>query len=247
MTYIYAYSNHKVGLSRLRRMAVKYQALQAEGVAVEMLTNDFRAAAAIREYGVTACTTIETVLDIDFVAERGDSLIMDTPEDDRGKLKTYVEMFASVERVAQGCDDASKYGEAVVEVDPLVDNYFYEAKSQPKEARTLLFVGDADAEKWLLSHADTFSAQACELLLGEYFFVGYEEALLEDFPVQHEAESYRTCITNSSRVLSVDIQAAYEASAAGAEVIYIGEPLPPCQQEKMTALGIKLGQKGVNF
>jgi len=240
MTYIYAYSNHKTGLSRLRRMAVRYQTLQAQGIEVEMLTNDFRAAGMIREYGVPACTTIETVWDIDYVAQRGDSLIMDTPEDAQGKLENYVGMFDSVERVAQHCEDVSRYGEEVIFVDPLVDTYFYAAKERAKTERTLLFLGDADPQKWLLSHAESFAESAPELLLGEYFFVGYEALLLPLFPIQHEAESYRELIAHSSRVLAADMQAAYEAQAAGAEVTFFGDMAAACEKKMMRREGIKI-------
>ena len=240
MTYIYAYSNHKTGLSRLRRMAVRYRELQAEGVEVELLTNDFRAAAAIREYGVSACTTIETILDIDYVAQRGDSLIIDSPEEDHGKLRQYVEMFARVEKVATHCEEVSRFGEKTVSVDPLVDRYYVMKREEPKIARTLFFYGDSDPKKWIESAAKQWSGLGMELLLGSYFYPNYEEALAGLFGRLYEAESYRECIAYSSRIVTADTQCAYEAQAAGAEVIYLYEEMEACQREQMETLGIHL-------
>ena len=239
MTYIYAYSNHKYGLSRLRRMAVRYQELQAKGVEVEMLTNDFRAASAIREYGVPACTTIETVWDIDFVAQRGDSVIIDTPEDDKGKLEQYVEIFMKVQRVAISCEDSSRYGEEVLHPNPMTDPWYAMHKTEPKVEKTLFFYGDSDPEKWLEKQLDLFAGLEMDLLLGEYFYQGYETALLPLFSVQHEAEAYREMLAQSQKVVTCVEQTAYEASSAGAEVIYLGT-VDTCQRELMEALAIKI-------
>jgi hypothetical protein len=242
MTYIYAYSNHKYGFSRLRRMAVHYKELQEQGVEVEMLTNDFRAAAAVREYGVSACTTIETVWDIDLVAERGDCLVMDTPEDDQGKLEQYVEMFAEVQRVAVSCEDDSRYGEEVLYPDPMTDPWYASCKEKPKVESTLFFYGDSDPEKWLAEQADLFAGLEMELLLGEYFYPGYEETLAPLFLVLHEADAYREMVSQSQKVVTCVPQTAYEASSAGAEVIYFGA-VDTCQRELMEVLSIKIVSK----
>lgn len=243
MTYIYAYSNHKTGLSRLRRMAVRYKELQVEGVEVEMLTNDFRAAAAIREYGVPACTTIETILDIDYVAQRGDSLIIDSPEESHGKLEQYVEMFVRVEKIANHCEEVSRFGEKICFVDPLVDRYYMMQKEKPKIPRTLFFYRDSDPKKWIESAAKQWSGLGMELLLGSYFYPKYEETLDEIFGCLHEAESYRECVAYSSKVVTADAQCAYEAQTAGAEVIYLSEEVEACQRERMETLGIRLLDK----
>jgi len=239
MTYIYAYSNHKYGLSRLRRMAVYYQRLQAEGETVEMLTNDFRAAAAVREYGVPACTTIETILDIDYVAQRGDSLVIDSPEEDNGKLAQYVEMFSKVRKIANHCDEVSRFGEEILSVDPLVDTFYDLQKEKKKVERTLFFYGDSDPKRWIVSQQDIWKDLEMELLLGEYFYVDYEETLKRLFSALHEGESYRESIARSRCVVTADSQCAYEAQAAGAKVIYLYEALESCQRNLMETLGIQ--------
>ena len=242
MTYIYAYSNHKYGLSRLRRMAVLYQRLQDQGVEVEMLTNDFRAASAICTYGVPACTTIETVWDIDFVAERGDSLILDTPEDDAGKLAVYVEMFKHVTCIADREAQQSLYGEELRYVDPLTDPWYAAQKAEEKVSRTILFYGDSDPKKSLVKLTDLFENMEIELLLGEYFYPGYEAALEPMFSRIHEAESYREIIAGSKCVISCVAQTAYEASTAGANVIFLGEPDEE-EREIMEKMAIKIVDK----
>ena len=240
MTYIYAYSNHKYGLSRLRRMAVLYRELQEQGVEVEMLTNDFRAAAVIREYGVPACTTIETVWDIDFVAQRGDSLIMDTPEDDEGKLAQYVEMFSEVSKVANTCDEMSRFGEKILFVDPMVDVYYRQCKEEPKIKRTVFFYGDSDPKKWIKTQLDRFANSQMELLLGEYFYLGYEAEIAPSFFAVHESDAYREIIAHSSRIITCSAQTAYEARAAGASVTYLCDTLAPCHRERMEEWEIKV-------
>jgi len=240
MTYIYAYSNHKYGLSRLRRMAVLYRDLQEQGVEVEMLTNDFRAAAVIREHGVPTCTTIETVWDIDFVAQRGDSLIIDTPEDDRGKLEQYMEMFAEVSKVANSYDEISRFGEKILFVDPMVDVYYTQCKKETNIERTVFFYGDSDPKKWIKTHLDRFANSQMELLLGEYFYVGYEVELAPAFFALHESDAYREIIAHSSRIVTCSAQTAYEARVAGAEVTYLCDTLEPCHRDKMEELEIKV-------
>jgi len=239
MTYIYAYSNHKEGLSRLRRMAVYYGRLLERGEAVEMLTNDYRAAAAVRDYGVPACITIDTVWDIDAVAEQGDRLVIDTPEQEEGWLERYMALFGKVTLVTDVCEQQSLYGEEILLADPMTDPYFAAAKEQAKREVTVLFYGDSDPRKQLLSEVEKWREFGMELLLGEYFYAGYEEALAAHFCALHEPESYREVIAGSRRVVTLDKQTAYEAAAAGAEVIYIAESIASCQEEKMANLAIK--------
>lgn len=236
MRYIYAYSNHKTGLSRLRRMAVEYKRLTDSGVEVTMMTNDHRAANAIRDYGVPACVTIETMWDIDMIAQRGDTLLLDTPEDDGGKLELYVEMFSDVVRVAQSCDDVSKYGEKVLHLDPEVDIGFKNASNLPKIDREVLFFGDSDPDKLLLD----MDGDGLELLLGEYFYVGYDDELRDIFGLLHEAEEYKDILSSSQKIQTYDAQAAYEANAAGAQVLFFCHDIEKCQHELMSSLGIKV-------
>jgi hypothetical protein len=60
-----------------------------------------------------------------------------------------------------------------------------------------------------------------ELLLGNYFFVKYEDDLAKLFSQLHEPEEYETLIQSSSTVVTSSSQTALEAKIAGAKVIYI--------------------------
>jgi len=221
MTYIYAYSNHKENLDRVRRMAVLYKRLEAEGESVTMLTNNFRAVSIAIELGAVECTTIETIMDIDFIAKDGDSIVIDSTEDDRGKLEVYVEKFVSVSRVVELDDDFSRYGEELLSIDDLVDEYYTEISKKPKIDRKVLFWGDSDSSKSMLKLKDYFSTLSLDLLLGEYFFPKYESEIADIFVKIYDSEMYEDVIGNSSYIITSSLQSAIEASVSGAKVEYI--------------------------
>jgi hypothetical protein len=60
-----------------------------------------------------------------------------------------------------------------------------------------------------------------ELLLGNYYFVKYEDDLAQLFKGLHEPEEYETLIQSSTTVVTSSSQTALEAKIAGAKVIYI--------------------------
>ena len=229
MVYYYAHTGHKVGLERARRGAVVIKALEKEGVEACLLVNDFRAGVALKEHGIREYVTIETIQDIDAIAQMGECIIIDSTEDDHGRLVKYVSDFQQVGRFAHDEKDVSIHGEilfkpACQEADAcieavIVDDVYFEQKE--KEERVLFFLGDSDYDKTVLSHADFFKAFEMELLLGHYFFVKYEEALAKLFRTLHEPEEYITLIGQSSTVVTASSQTALEAKVAGAKVIYI--------------------------
>ncbi len=230
MLYYYAHTGHKYGLDRAKRAAAVIDALAKEGIACQLLVNDFRAGVALKEHGIREHITIETILDIDAVAERGDSVIIDSDEDDKGKLELYVDDFAQVWRFAKDPDDHSRYGETVWHCDAdqaeqssvVVHSRYLEAPEE-KEDRLLFFLGDSDHEKMILSHSDFFDAfkEKMELLLGHYFFVKYEEELAKHFKTLHEPEEYIDLIPTASTVVTASAQTAMEAIASGARTIFI--------------------------
>ncbi len=204
-----------------------------------MLTNDFRAVSFIRSYGVPKCTTIESVWDIDMVAPQGaDHLVIDTPEDDAGKLEEYVELFDKVTRVTDCTDTKSRYGEEVLTADVMVDNFFIEAKAKPKIDRIVLFFGDSDPLKQILKNIDRISALQCDLLLGEYFFLGYEDEIKDGFGMIYESDEYMDIISGSRKVIAYSLQCALEANASGADTVYINDRLHDCQIDMLKELGI---------
>jgi len=228
MLYYYAFTGHKHGLDRVKKATVILNKLREQGVETMLLVNDFRAGLVAREFGVPESVTIETIQDIDAIAQVGDSIFIDSPEDDHGRLVKYCSDFKNVFRFAEHDDDKSVHGETMLRIDCddeecissiIVDDVYFE--EHKKEERTLFFLGDSDADKIILNNADFFKDSKMELLLGHYFYVKYENDLEKIFDTLHEPEEYMDLICSSSRVVTASFQTAIEASVAGAEVIFI--------------------------
>jgi len=228
MLYYYAFTGHKHGLDRVKKATVILNKLREQGVETMLLVNDFRAGLVAREFGVPESVTIETIQDIDAIAQVGDSIFIDSPEDDHGRLVKYCSDFKNVFRFAEHDDDKSIHGETMLRIDCddeecissiIVDDVYFE--EHKKEERTLFFLGDSDADKIILNNADFFKDSKMELLLGHYFYVKYENDLEKIFDTLHEPEEYMDLICSSSRVVTASFQTAIEASVAGAEVIFI--------------------------
>ncbi len=228
MLYYYANSGHKIGLERVRRGAALLKRLESNGVATQLLVNDFRAGLAAKDLGVKEYVTIETIQDIDAIAEAGNSIIIDSSEDDRGRLVKYCSDFKNVWRFEHDPSDTSVHGETLFRsgcmdescVDAVMvdDDYFEETA---KEERTLFFLGDADYDKTILSNEAFFKTCDMELLLGNYFFVKYEDDLAKLFSTLHEPEEYMDLIKSSSCIVTASAQTALEAKVSGAKVIYL--------------------------
>lgn len=226
--YYYAHTGHKNGLDRLKKATVLLKEFDKKGLDTLLLVNDFRASLVAREFGIADSVHIETVQDIDAIAEHGGVIIIDSPEDDRGRLEKYCSEFRHVFRFANDEDDSSRYGETMLRVDCqdddcveaiVIDNVYFQAHE--KEDRTLFFLSDSDADKRILSNSDFFEGEDMELLLGHYFYVKYENDLEKIFKKLHEAEDYIELICKSKRVVTSSLQTALEARVAGAEVVYI--------------------------
>lgn len=228
MIYYYAFTGHKNGLDRVKKAAAILNKLREHNLDTMLLVNDFRAGLMAREFGVPYSVTIETIQDIDAIAERGDSVLIDSPEDDHGRLVKYCADFKNVFRFATHDEDKSIHGEMMLTLDCheadcfpslIVDDFYFE--EHKKEERTLFFLGDSDADKLILNHSDFFKDSGMELLLGHYFYVKYEDDLAKIFDVLHEPEEYMELIRSSSRVVTASFQTALEATVSGAEVIFM--------------------------
>ena len=248
MLYYYAHSGHKIGLDRVRRAAAVIKKLAKEGIECRLLLNDFRAGLAARDLGINEYVTIETIQDIDAVAVTGDSVIIDSNEDDHGRLVKYCSDFKHVWRFEHDADDRSIHGETLFRIDCtddeclstiIVDDIYFEKEA--KEERILFFLQDMDHDKTILGNAAFFEAFDMELLLGNYFFVKYEDDLAKLFDTLHEPEEYIDLIKSSSTVVTASAQTALEAKASGARVLYIDlgkEALYPV--ELLEKYGIKI-------
>ncbi len=250
MLYYYANTGHKIGLDRLRRGAALLKKLETEGVEVRLLVNDFRAGLAAKDLGVKEYVTIETVQDIDAIAEAGaNSIIIDSSEDDHGRLVKYYADFKNVWRFEHDPEDKSVHGEVLLRVKcedescldaVIIDEELYHPRKQ-KEERVLFFLGDADYDKKILGNADFFACEDMELLLGNYFFVKYEDDLAKLFSTLHEPEEYTELIPGSATVVTASSQTALEAKNSAADVIYIDvEKGPLYPSDILAAKGIKI-------
>ncbi len=228
MVFYYANTGHKIGLDRLRRGAALVKKLEDNDVEARLLVNDFRAGLAAKELGAKEYVTIETVQDIDAIAEAGNSIIIDSSEDDHGRLVKYCADFKNVWRFEHSPEDQSVHGETLIRVAcqdeecisaVIVDEMYMSQGS--KEERVLFFLDDADYDKTILSNEDFFKAFDMELLLGNYFFVKYEDDLAKLFSTLHEPEEYFDLIQSSQTIVTASSQTALEAKACGAKVIYV--------------------------
>jgi len=229
MIYYYAHTGHKVGLERARRGVTVLRQLEAAGKEVQLLVNDFRAGVAMKEeQELKEYVNIETVQDIDAIAQMGDSVIIDSNEDDHGRLVKYCADFKKVYRFAHDEEDVSVHGETLFRPDcenpeceeaVIVDAQYFEPIS--KTERVLFFLRDYDHDKTILNNAGFFEQFDMELLLGHYFFVKYENELEKLFAVLHEPEEYTELISGSKTVVTASAQAAVEAKAGGGKVIFL--------------------------
>lgn len=229
--YYYAYTGHKYGLDRARRATVILKKLNEKGFNTMLLVNDFRAGLAMRDFGILESINIEGIQDIDAIAQTGDVVIIDSPEDDHGRLVKYCSDFKQVFRFAEYDDDKSIHGEIMLTVDCkkdeecissiIVDDIYFE--THEKIDRTLFFLGDSDSDKILLKNSNFFIKNPMELLLGNYFYVKYEDDLKKIFTTLYEPEEYIQLICSSKRVITASLQTAIEASVAGAEVFYLSK------------------------
>jgi len=237
--YYYTFTGHKIGLDRVKRAVPILKGLQERGIETMLLTNDFRAGLVARDLGIAESIHIEGIQDIDAIAENGDCIIIDSPEDDHGRLVKYCADFKQVFRFAEQDNDQSIHGETILRLDCqegedcisslIIDDIYFE--KHQKEERTLFFLGDSDSDKKILNNADFFKEMNMELLLGHYFYVKYEDELAKLFNTLHEAEEYTDLICSSSDVVTTSFQTAIEAYVAGAKVIYI-ENVPLKKEEK---------------
>ena len=220
MLYYYAYTGHKIGLDRVKKAVAVIKELETHGVECRLLVNDFRAGLAAREFGIAESITIETIQDIDAVAQNGNSVIIDSPEDDHGRLEKYCSEFHAVFVWRQSVEDVVRFSETILD-GVAVDKVYEEASRLEKIDRKLFFLNDADYDKVILNNSSLFEDIGIELLLGHYFFVKYEDDLAKIFSKLHEPEEYMELIQESKTVITSSLQTAFEAKISGACVYFI--------------------------
>lgn len=221
MNYYYAHTSHKGSLDALRR-GVAYIKKQEDET--KLLVNDFRAGLVAKELGFDHAITIETIADIDWVLELGDTIIIDSTENLPKQFKSYCEHY-KVFRVLLDEPQEPIFNESIIDISKkenlLVDDIYKD--EQPKNKRVVFFGGDSDHDKSILKQKDFFKGLKADLLLGHYFFVNYEKELKDFFVDIYESEDYKKVITTSSDIITTSIQCAIESKISGANVIFIAE------------------------
>ena len=243
--YYYAFSGHKWGLDRVKRGVALINSLKDEGVEVQLLVSDFRAGLVAKEFGVGDAITMENMMDIDVIAQKGDVVFLDTPEDISSRLEQYSDNYSKLFYIVDSCDKEPLYNELLITPTDdklssiMIDKIYFEPLD--KVERRVFFFGDSDYDKVLLSHRDFFDTLNIELILGNYFFVKYEDELSKIFKTLHEPEEYQELIRSSSEVVTTSIQTALEARASGAKVVYIqmGQN-KRCLLDKLENFGISI-------
>jgi len=219
MIYLYAYTNHKEDLDSLRRVKAIYDSLQKEGIEAEVLVNEYRAQLLAREWGLPLATTIETIKDIDAVANINDIIVIDSPEALEGKVLNYPEHFKGVIYINSSCADVDFNGARVVELFKNEQILCSEIESYPKEDRAIFIYGDSDFDKNVLNNIESFKELNLDFYWGVYFFVKYEDIIKESFNSIIESEDYYEILQNYNIIVTSNVHIALEA-AFNKKVVY---------------------------
>jgi len=244
--YYYAYSGHKYGLDRVKRAVALIKAFARADIEIELLLNDFRAGLVARELGVRESVTVETFLDIDAIATMDDIVFIDTPEDVTTKLKRYCDKFKYIFRIVDDCDIKPLYCEEIISLngDDMISSTMIDSiylADRDKEHRRLLFLGDADYSRDILSNLEFINESNIKLLLGSYFYVKYENELKKNISTIYESDMYSELISTSSQIITASRQTALEAITSNSDVVYMKrDDDTQCSLDELEKYGIKI-------
>lgn len=201
--YIYAKSGHNKNLDRVRRCSVVYNILKEfEPI---LCTCDYRAGMYAKEYlGVRDAASVDVITNLPHMMERGDILIYDTDEVS-DFTKAHMEDF---------CSQVYEFGVDIPK-DIVDDTYFEGSDIKYKKA---IFFSDDDYTKSLVQI--TSSKIDIPLLMGHYFFMGYERELKNFFTALIDEEVYTETIKGTEYLLTASVNAALESLACGNKPVF---------------------------
>jgi hypothetical protein len=227
--FYYVHTGHRFGLDRFRRAATIIRALG--DVDITLLTSDFRIASMAKEYGIKRAVGVDVVRNIPQIAHHGDKIIFDSAEANPALLEDMTRFFSTFVRVSDDPEDRKLPGEFLLSpylegegvcnalaVDPAC------FETQQKTIERAFFFGDDDYEEDLLTHLEMFREHHLDLLLGFYWFYGYEEKVGGAFGRQHESEAYDEVVRQSRVLVTASPQAALENLAAGGQPVFLQRP-----------------------
>ncbi len=243
--FYYVHTGHRVGLDRLRRSAPVINALEAMGMEVTLLTNDFRAGEYAKEhFGVRRYVSVDVVRNIANVTTPADALVFDSAEEGRGMWEAMASHFRAFIRFSDTPGDRPEEGGALISSVDSAENIFKTAVVDPRYFRRFehgdevcCFYGDADYEKRFLALSRQ-CGDGMTLLEGYYFFPGYLDELSFAFAKTLESEAYDEALTRAGRFLTFSPQSALEALAAGSNPLFLYETKDEATAKRLSAWGV---------
>ncbi len=227
--FYYVHTGHRIGLDRFRRAATIIRALG--DVDITLLTSDYRIAQEARNFGIKRSVGIDVVRNIPQIAHHGDKIIFDSDELNPVMHQDMVQFFSTFIRVTDDPKAVQMPGELLISPylegegicrGVAVDDRYFEPCA--KNIEKSFFFGDDDYEEDLLANLEMFNALELEMIIGFYFFLGYEDKLASAFTTQHEFEEYDEVVQHSRVFVTASPQAALENLASGGRPIYIQRP-----------------------
>jgi hypothetical protein len=222
--YYYVHTGHRFGLNRFRKAVAIMEALSE--YKITLLTSDYRIASGSRDFGINGAVGIDVFRNIRNVAEYGDILIYDSTEESEGELEGMIDFFSKFIRVTDDPEYKPKKGEYVIS--PYLENSDFILNASPvskkffgdfqKSVETTFFFGDDDYDKDILKYFPEKSEW--EIILGFYFFLGYEDDLEKVFKKVWETEDYDEVIQKSKNVVTSSTQTALNVLASGGNPIF---------------------------
>jgi hypothetical protein len=224
-TFYYVHTGHRIGLDRFRRAAAILDGLKEEDIT--LLTSDYRIAQIARDFGIEKSVGIDVVRNIPQIAHNGDKLIFDSNEANPIMLDDMRNYFSKFIRISDDKNDVkaenealiSPYlsGEGICNCVAVHDKYFGDFE---KSVEISYFFGDDDYEKDLEKHFSFIEDLNPHLQLGFYYFLDYEDMLMQKFPQHFEFEEYDEMIQSSKILITASPQAVLDSLASGGKPIY---------------------------
>jgi hypothetical protein len=226
--YYYVHTGHRFGLDRFRKAVAIIEALPE--LNITLLTSDYRIASSSRDFGVKKAIGIDVLRNIPNVAEHGDILIYDSDEHNEQQLLDMINFFSKFFRISIKRDDFARKGEflinpyvanseATLSAIPVRKTFFQQNEKSEKDP--LFFFGDDDYDKDILKYGENLRSSSLDILLGFYYFLGYEDELKPFFKEIFETEDYDDLVLRREKIITSSYQTAFESLASGGKPIYV--------------------------
>ncbi|NPA50948.1 MAG: hypothetical protein GXO02_04895 [Epsilonproteobacteria bacterium] len=234
MIYIYGGSNSK-SLDSIRRVKAIYDILAKENIKSEILVNDFRAQHFATSLGLPLSTPIESVLDIDMIAPKGSTIIIDTNESIDNLdyyLRVYKKVILIQEEMPKKSVDVSLF---TLDKDLIS---FDIDKNGKKDIVLALF--DFDRYSFLRKNISFIEERNFYIYVGEYFYI--KDILeLEDRSFAYDSQKYLDLLRDFRVVVTSSYQIAIDALVNRSKVYFL--ELAPLKEK----LKLRLKEFGVVF